>query len=148
MNYKEEQVGWFLNLLLLVLILFIEVLYILQIGDKPIPALPALIFQLLMFTVILLFYKLKIKVDDKHIKIIFGIGLLKKKILLDNISNITQVRNKWYHGWGVRMIKNGWLYNLHGLSALEIKFKSKKSIVRIGIKSNSLLENEIEKRIN
>ena len=58
-----------------------------------------------------------------------------------------KVRNKWYYGWGIRFMGNVTLYNIHGLDAVELTFKNKESIVRIGTKPNSKLDSEIKKRI-
>jgi hypothetical protein len=41
------------------------------------------------------------------------------------------VRNKWYHGWGVRKIPGGWMYNVWGLDAVELELASGKKF-RIG----------------
>ena len=37
-----------------------------------------------------------------------------------NIIGISQVRNKWYYGWGLRGIPGGWMFNVWGLDDVEL----------------------------
>ena len=37
-----------------------------------------------------------------------------------------------FNGVGIRMLSNGWLYNVSGLKAVELQFNNRKSIIRIG----------------
>jgi hypothetical protein len=30
-------------------------------------------------------------------------------------------RNRWWYGWGIRLTPHGWLYNVWGLDAVEIR---------------------------
>jgi len=144
MIYIEEQKGWFLIFFFLLFILFF-----LTIVDESSKSLNFTFIAISLFFifVFLPFYKLKIILDDKVLELSFGIGLIKKKFLLSEIASAKDVRNKWYYGWGIRFRQNGWLYNIHGLSAVEITFKNKKNFVRIGTISNSPLKKEIQKRI-
>ena len=90
---------------------------------------------------------MRTSVDNEKIRISYGIGLIKKTIDIHNIERIEIVRNKWYYGLGIRIIKNGWLYNIQGLNAIELKLKNSKSIIRIGTVDNKKLKKEIESKI-
>ncbi len=70
-----------------------------------------------------LFGWLTVTVDEEAVMARFGIGLLRKKIRLSDIKSATQVRNKWWYGWGMRMGPSGWMFNVSGLDAVEIEFK-------------------------
>lgn len=85
-------------------------------------------------------------IDAESITISFGIGLIKKKINLDNIKSVTGVQNPWYWGWGIRIIPNGTLYNISGCKGIELKFKNSDKIIRIESKDPETLK-KIEKRI-
>jgi hypothetical protein len=52
-------------------------------------------------------------------------------VRLGDITDIRQVRNKWYYGWGIRKIPGGWMYNVWGLDAVELELQSGKKF-RIG----------------
>ena len=49
---------------------------------------------------------------------------------------------RWWWGWGVRYYGQGWLYNVSGLDAVEIRLKSGKHI-RIGTDEPEALVAEI-----
>ena len=78
-----------------------------------------------------LFSKLTVTIEDQMLKLRFGIGLIRKKFLLNEMESSRVVRNPWYYGWGIRLTPHGWLYNVSGFFAVEIKMKTKKKF-RIG----------------
>jgi hypothetical protein len=109
-----------------------------------------MLFSLLAFvaitflTCLLIFYKLTIYIDDNCISFKLGIGLISKKYLLSEIQSCSPVKNNPIYGIGIRLIPQGWLYNVSGLDAIELTFKNKKSKVRIGTDK----PNEIAQHIN
>lgn len=147
MIYKEEQVGWSMMGVMFFFIVLIFVFYLLQIGSNPIPLFGMVIFIVIATAVILMFYKLTVVIDKNYLKVIFGIGLIRKKFNIDEIETVKKTKSKWYNGWGIRFIKNGTLYNIQGFNAVELSFKNKKRRVLIGTKSNSKLETEIKQKI-
>jgi multisubunit Na+/H+ antiporter MnhB subunit len=96
----------------------------------PIEIMGVVILPLVFF--LLTFYKLTITIDDTYIQFSLGIGLIAKKYLISDIQNCKSVSNNPMYGVGIRKIPKGWLYNVTGLKAIEIRFKNSKSIVRIG----------------
>lgn len=74
---------------------------------------------------------LSIAVEDQRLKWHFGPGVWRKQLPLDEIVSAVPVRNKWYWGWGVRLTPHGWLYNVHGLDAVEIATRNGRKI-RLG----------------
>ena len=147
MKYVEEQVGWWIFLAFIPIIFIVMFFYILNIGKQTMPLLILVLLICVFIITTLLFYKLSIKLDDKYLIISFGIGLFKKKIKISDIKDVKKIKTKWYTGWGIRIVKNGILYNIQGLYAVELTFKDKKSIVQIGTSSNSNLDREIKRQI-
>ena len=86
-------------------------------------ALPAL--------VLLLFHSLTVEVTDKTVHVYFGAGLASFDFALRDIESVAAVRNSWYYGWGIRITPHGWLYNVSGRDAVELRLRSGKR-VRIG----------------
>ncbi len=80
---------------------------------------------------IYLFASLTVEIDAEHLRIRFGIGLIRKRFPLDQIDTCRSVKNSWLYGWGIRLTPHGWLYNVSGLEAVELKMKSGKTY-RIG----------------
>jgi len=147
MKYVEEQVGWWIFLAFIPIIFIVMFFYILNIGKQTMPLLILVLLICVFIITTLLFYKLSIKLDDKYLIISFGIGLFKKKIKISDIKDVKKIKTKWYTGWGIRIVKNGILYNIQGLYAVELTFKDKKSIVQIGTSFNSNLDREIKRQI-
>ena len=48
-----------------------------------------------------------------------------------DIVSATPVQNSWWHGWGIRFISGGSMYNVAGLEAVELLLASGKKF-RIG----------------
>jgi len=90
-----------------------------------------------------LFAVLNVRVDSEEIKIRFGIGLIRKNFPLRDIESHSIVKNPWYYGWGIRRTPHGWLYNVSGFRAVELRMKDGKGY-RIGTNDPSGLYNAIE----
>lgn len=91
------------------------------------------LFLVLTFLIcVLTFYQLIIIVNETHVAFKLGIGLWSKKYMISDIKSCHPVTNSVISGIGIRMLPNGWLYNVTGLKAIELIFKNKKSVIRIG----------------
>jgi len=86
---------------------------------------------LFLAIVLALFASLTVEIDAEHLRIRFGIGLIRKHFPLDQIDTGRPVNNPWIYGWGIRLTPHGWLYNVSGREAVELKMKSGKTC-RIG----------------
>ena len=94
------------------------------------------IYGIVIVSVIYLFVlnmcTLTISIDKALLHWHFGLGFPRKKMQLTDIDTVKQVRNKWFFGFGIRkLISGGWLYNVHGLDAVEVVTHDGK-IVRLG----------------
>lgn len=99
---------------------------------------------------LLIFYKLTISIDSTHLSFSLGVGLVSRKYLIADIKSCKPVKNDPFYGIGIRLIPNGWLYNVSGLQAIELTFINRKSKIRIGTNQpeeiastvNKMIENE------
>jgi hypothetical protein len=123
---KYTQIGTFSIAVFLILVIFISATL-----NKPQNILN-IILILIFITGLLFFYKLTILVSDTHVSFKFGIGLFGKSYDLSDIKSVRPVRNSLISGIGIRIMANGWLYNVSGFEAIELHFKSKNYVVRIG----------------
>lgn len=80
---------------------------------------------------LVLFPSLTTSVDSEQIHCFFGPGLIRRRILLTDVESASVVRNPWVYGWGLRLIPGGWLWNVSGLDAVELKLRSGR-VFRIG----------------
>ncbi len=88
--------------------------------------------SILMLLCCLTFYKITIMVSQTQVSFKMGIGLFGKTYQMSDIRQCRSVSNSFIAGVGIKMLPNGWLYNVSGIKAIELQFKSKYSIVRIG----------------
>lgn len=73
---------------------------------------------------LLLFCSLSVKVTEADVSLAFGIGVIRKRFALDEVAEAEIVRNRWYYGWGIKILRDGWLYNVSGLDAVELRFEN------------------------
>ncbi|MCD4705962.1 hypothetical protein K8R61_02675 [bacterium] len=137
MIYKHTQTGY---LMIIALIIPLFILYFAMSIDEFCQVLPIVFFTLLI--VLTLFYSLTVEIDETRIVVKFGFGIINKKFVLKDIESCRVVRNYWYYGWGIRWTPHGWLYNISGLSAVEIQMKNGKKY-RIGTDEPKNLEHVI-----
>jgi len=70
------------------------------------------------------FHSLTVTVSREYIVLRFGIGLIWKRFSVIDVQEATIVRNRWYYGWGIRLTPHGWLFNVSGFNAVEIRLKN------------------------
>jgi len=75
--------------------------------------------------------RLTVVVDDRTVTTTFGWGWPRRRIVRDEIVGIAAVRNSWWHGWGIRKVSGGWMFNNSGRNAVELRLRSGK-VFRVG----------------
>lgn len=112
---------------------------------------PNMLVNAIMIVIVLVLISLTsltITIDEKYLRLKFGLGFLGRRFLLSDIRSATAVRNKWYYGWGIRF----WLwprmtiYNVAGLDAIEVVLRNGK-IYRLGTNDPQGLETAIKKKL-
>lgn len=93
--------------------------------------LAALLFALLGFT----FSALTVQVDEDGVAVWFGLGggcgWPKRRLPWDEIRSAERVRNSCIEGYGIRAVRNGWMFNVAGLDAVELGLRSGR-VFRVG----------------
>lgn len=90
-----------------------------------------------------LFSSLTVQVTDRELVFYFGPGFWPRRFALDDIISAEVVRNSPLYGWGIRYTHHGWLYNVSGLQAVELKIKGEGQI-RIGTDEPETLKRAID----
>jgi hypothetical protein len=85
---------------------------------------PPLIVSIILLVGLLLFYKLRITIEDKTLCAVFGIGIIRKSLPLAEIVGCEAIRIRWWYGWGIHLTPYGWLYNVSGLHAVAITLRN------------------------
>lgn len=106
----------------------------------------AFIVLIILGVCLVLFATLTVVIEEDVLEIRFGPGVIRKKFLLKDIESCQIVKNPWYYGWGIRLTPHGWLYNVSGFYAVEIKIKTGKKY-RIGTDVSNELEKAIRQSI-
>ncbi len=140
--YKHTQIGYLLLVLYSAVILFICYINIVT-GFIPF----ALVGLIIMLIALGLFVTLTVAVDDRMLRIQFGLGVIRKGFLLKDIEAYCVVKNPWYYGWGLRFTPRGWLFNVSGFSAIELQMKSGK-IYRIATDEPDNLAKALDEALN
>ena len=78
-----------------------------------------------------LFWGLTVEVNKDVVRLYFGFGIIHRSILREHITMVTQVRNRWWWGFGIRWTPHGWMWNISGLDAVELTYHNGKKF-RIG----------------
>jgi len=115
-RYEHVQPGILLRWIFVLTIIFVVAL---MIAYEPHPITMVVLILLVVF--LFLFHCLKVEITESQIRVSFGPGLVKKQFSLSEITDARSVRNHWYYGWGIRKIPGGWMYNVSGLHAVEIR---------------------------
>lgn len=119
--YKHTQKGY-IGLALLGFGLLV-ILGMILTGERS-PTLIAVLVILLACAIV--FPSMTIEVSDSVLTWSFGAGIIRKSVQVTDIESAAIVKNFWLYGWGIRITPYGWLYNISGFSAVEIRLKSGK----------------------
>ena len=96
---------------------------------------PALaIVAVIVVVVISMFARLRTQVDRKAVQVAFTYGWPRRTIPVKDIEAHSPVRNKWYYGWGVRLVPGGVLFSVSGLDAVAVTYRkgTRRKTLRIG----------------
>ncbi|MBE3031992.1 MAG: hypothetical protein IMZ74_02165, partial [Actinobacteria bacterium] len=129
--YRHTQVGW--TLIVMVVAVVLAELTIVAFGAPQRTLALALSGALVAVVAVMLalFSTLTVAVDYRALRLWFGLGSLRREVMLADVSSARKVRNHWYAGWGVRIIPRGRLYTVGGLDAVELEMDNGR-VVRVG----------------
>ncbi|MDJ0791995.1 MAG: hypothetical protein QNJ71_08865 [Acidimicrobiia bacterium] len=142
MRYRHVQWGWTWLLYLIFAIVLVAVSAAGSAAsdeDEGWVIALVLVFLAILQIVLVFFSRLQVTVDDDQVVASFGWGWPSRSIPLAEIVSARSVRNHWYHGWGIRRIPDGWMYNVWGLDAVELQLGDE-SAFRIGTNDADRLE--------
>jgi hypothetical protein len=81
---------------------------------------PPMVVWIILLVCLLLFYKLRITIEDETLCASFGPGIIRRRVRL---AEIEAIRIRWWYGWGVHLTPNGWLYNVSGFDAVAVTLR-------------------------
>lgn len=125
-SYRHTQVGYLMIAVLSAGVLGLAAALAVGGGPKALVAVVAVLALCLA-----LFPTLTAVVQSDRLQCFFGFGLIRREIPVSEIRAVSVVRNPWMYGWGLRLIPGGWLWNVSGFDAVELRLQSGKRF-RIG----------------
>lgn len=143
---ETRQTGWVIIFAMVAAVLFVSGLALFTEMPAPGQQITLLMIPGLLIPA-LLFYQLTVKVDRKHVSIVFGVGAIRRKWKIGAIEKAEAVRNTVMHGWGIHFSMNTTIYNVSGFDAVEISFRNSKRKVRIGTAEAAKLADTINRQI-
>ena len=126
MPYRHTQIGWITGGGLA----FGTALCAVVTALSPVPWI-SLAVLILLASCLLLFPTLTAEVTAEVFRFHFGVWLIGRRYPLEEIESCEAVRNRWWYGWGIRLTPHGWLYNVSGLDAVQVRLKNGKTF-RVG----------------
>ena len=147
-RYREFQFSWLITIVLLPFQGWLVYSYLNNLGNRPMSLEIFLILTGLFVLIYLTFYGMTTSINSEKIIISFGIGLFRKRINLSRIAKVDTSRSPWYYGYGIRLIPNGWMYNVSGPHSVELTFTDGDRIIRIGTQDPQRLKQEFDSRLN
>ncbi len=151
-EYLETQSFKAINITFLLLMVVLTVLYVFEMGSpgKTLDLNAYLFFELICFSVLMIFYKMVIQIKNKTIIISFGIGLIKKKIPIHEIKleSIKKKKISGLNGMGIRYTPDGILFNTSSGEAIIFSTKINDKKIAIVSKNTDGLIKIIQANIN
>lgn len=105
--------------------------------------LSVLIFAVVLCSIVLLlFYRMEVTIQKEQLRVVFGIGLIKRIFYLNDIDkkSLEIKRIPFFFGAGIRYTPDGLLYNVGSGKALKFKIKNTKKGFLIGSKKPTVLQ--------
>ncbi len=102
---------------------------------------PATVAAILLFS-LFIFRAMTIEVDSTTLRWWFGGRLWTHSVAINEIEAVVSVQTRFWHGWGIHRVSGGWLYNVSGRSAVEIRLRGGK-LLRLGTDEPERLLNAI-----
>jgi hypothetical protein len=120
-RYKHTQIGHVIIWSLLAIILIAS-------GGLVGHNAPPAIISIILLVCLVLFYRLKITIEDETLCASFGPGIIRKRVRLAEIVRCEPIRIRWWYGWGIHLTPYGWLYNVSGFDAVAISLHDGRKI--------------------
>lgn len=90
-------------------------------GEVRVAVILALSAALPAFLIAWAFSAMTVTVTPDVVDVRFRLGWPHRAVKRSNISSHEPVRSPWWYGWGLRFIPGGFMWNVWGLDALELR---------------------------
>jgi hypothetical protein len=70
--------------------------------------------------------RLTVSVEGTTLSVGYGAGLARRRFDLRGIEKASITKTSWLTGWGIRFTPSGWVYNVSGRKAVQLRLASGK----------------------
>ena len=82
-----------------------------------------MIVSIILLVSLVLFYRLRITIEDETFRASFGPGIIHKRVRLAEIGGCEPIRICWWYGRGIHLTPYGWLYNVSSFDGVAITLR-------------------------
>jgi len=118
-RYEHTQIGHVIIWSLLAIILIASGGFIASSAHRG----PPVVVSIILLVCLVLFYRLRITIEDETLWASFGPGIIRRRVRLAEIVGCEPIRIRWWYGWGIHLTPYGWLYNVSGFDAVAITLR-------------------------
>ena len=105
------------------------------------------VVALILVATFAIFRCLTVSVDRHEIRAAFGWGWPARRVPLAEVTEVRRVRNSLWHGWGIHFTGDGWVWNIAGFDAVELRLGGRRRL-RIGTDEPVELERAIRRALD
>lgn len=91
------------------------------------PAIILLSISGILVVCLMLFSTLTITIRNNSVIVKYGIGIVQKQFLIDEIESWQAISYKGGHGFGPRLTAEGWFFNVSNAGAIKFNLKNGKT---------------------
>lgn len=121
-------------------LLILELYLVYMIGFNFLFLIVALVLVVILFT----FSNMTVTVNEQSLSVYMGMGLITKKIRMVDIKSFGKHKKLLYNVWGIKRLKNGWIFSIEGFESVKVEMKNNQVVV-IGTENPEKLLREIER---
>lgn len=120
MSYQHTQHGWPVRIAFGLAALVLLVMPVVQPLDQPTTSALLVAGAAVAVIVGLLSSRLTIRIDGDRLRWSFGAGWPRFSLPLAEVQSVEVTRTTFWQGWGIHLVRGGWLYNIAGWDAVRI----------------------------
>jgi len=141
-EHTQRAAPW---LPILVCIFLLGMLILMISTGEMVGALVVLVVTLIVGAAVIIGSRLTVRVLANSLTATFGWGWPRRTVPFSEVVETDIVRNRWWYGFGIRVIPGGTLWNVWGLDAVELRLTSGR-VAQIGTDEPEALLAAIRRR--
>jgi len=128
--YEHTQAGWPLRIAFVAASVILIVLAAMpELSQTPTPPLVLVAGAAISAAIGWTWGALTVRIQDDQLQVRFGLGFPRKTVRVADIAAAEITRTTFLEGWGLRRTRRGWLYNVSGFDAVQLRLTNGRSLM-------------------